>query len=184
MFFQCSRFRRYFNTRRLDLRLIRLSRHRVYQLSVSSTAGYDSLQICRLRFLKGGLHFNSEGLQWSKIVEIRKTQMRQITIKSPDWAFALHAQIATAPRKQPQPAKSRQAPDGVYGSAGCARQQSQAARNDSRDIFVKSKLRKHKTLKKRSSKASSYAVEDMDRKKRFPSGDKIRLSCAVENGPF
>ena len=53
---------------------------------------------------------------------------------------------ATAPHKQLlQPVKLRDAPDGVYEGVGCARQQSEAARNDSRGVFMNSKLRPSST---------------------------------------
>ena len=54
--------------------------------------------------------------------------------------YALHKRGATAPYKQPQSAKFRDDPGGVYDDVWCASQQSQAARSDSQDVFVTSNL--------------------------------------------
>ena len=42
--------------------------------------------------------------------------------KNKNWIFALHLRTASASDRQPQPAKLRHAPDGVFESVGCARQ--------------------------------------------------------------
>ena len=47
--------------------------------------------------------------------------------------------------QQPMPAKLSNAPGGVYDDVGCARQQSQAARSDSQDVFVFSNFRASNT---------------------------------------
>ena len=54
-----------------------LSRERVHQLSVSSTAACDSLQIGRPRFLDRSLHRAFEVIEWSKLVENWVHKMRQ-----------------------------------------------------------------------------------------------------------
>ena len=94
------------------------------------------------------------GQNWTKRVH----KMRQQT--TPNWAFALHLQTATAPHKQLQPAKLRDAPDGVYEGVRCARQQSEVARNDSRDIFVDSKLRLRSTKNSLHRKTSSFHARE------------------------
>ena len=81
---------------------------------------------------------------------------------------------ATAPHKQLHPAKSRDAPDGVYEGVGCARQQSEAAKNGSRGVLVISKLRPSSTKNSQNRKAISFharepsAMATSPMKKRLP----------------
>ena len=53
------------------------------QLSVSSTAACDSLQIGRSYFLNGGLHLDFGLLQWLQLVKIRKAQNERKTTPWP-----------------------------------------------------------------------------------------------------
>ena len=64
----------YFNTLRLDLGPVRDLAERLHQLSVSSTAACDSLQIGRPRCLNRGLYLDFDVIEWSKLVEIWGTQ--------------------------------------------------------------------------------------------------------------
>ena len=73
------------------------------QLSVSSTAACDSLQISRPPFLTRNLHLDFGVIEWLKNIDIWGTQNERKT-------FALHLRTPTAPHKQQQPAKSRHAP--------------------------------------------------------------------------
>ena len=59
---------------------------------------------------------------------------------TPNKTVSLHLRKATAPDKQQHLPEIRDAADGVC-DVGCARQQSQASRSDSRVFFVSSKLR-------------------------------------------
>ena len=49
-------------------------RQRVFTHSVASTAARDSIQIGRPHFFNGDLHLGFGALQWSRIVELQKTQ--------------------------------------------------------------------------------------------------------------
>ena len=67
--------RNVFGTLRLNLRLVRaFAKSRCIERAVSSTEACDYVQIRRLPFLNGGLLLELEVLQWSKLVETRKTQ--------------------------------------------------------------------------------------------------------------
>ena len=93
--------------------------------------------------------------------------------------FALHLWTTTAPHKQLQPAKLRDAPDGVCEGVGCARQQSEAARNDSRGVFVNSNLRPSSTKNSQDRKTTSSharepsAMATSPTKKRFSPRKKL-----------
>ena len=66
--------------------------------------------------------------------EVKKDNPQQIVCTS-------FARTATARHKQPQSAKLKDVPDAVREGVVCARQHSEAARNDSRGALVNSKLR-------------------------------------------
>ena len=67
--YRLGKFRRYFDTMRVGL-----GRERLYQLSVSTTAACDSLQIGHAHVLNRDLHLDFQGLRCLKLVEIRKTE--------------------------------------------------------------------------------------------------------------
>ena len=69
-------------------------------------------------------------------------------------------QLHTASHKQLQPAKLREAPDGVYEGVGCARQQSEVARNDSRGVFVYSKFRPRSTKSSQNRRTISFHARE------------------------
>ena len=54
----------------------------------------------------------------------------------------------------------RDAPDEVYEGVGCTRQQSKAARNDSRGVFVNSKLRPSRTKNSENRKTISFHARE------------------------
>ena len=64
MFFGYSELRRYLDTLRLDLRLVRALAESgwISCLSASFTVACDYLEIGRPHFLNGGLHLGCEGL--------------------------------------------------------------------------------------------------------------------------
>ena len=66
----------------------------------------------------------------------------------------------TTPHEQLQTAKLRDAPDEVYEGVGCTRQQSKAARNDSRGVFVNSKLRPSRTKNSENRKTISFHARE------------------------
>ena len=82
------------------------------------TAACAFLEIDPPQVLNRGLHLDLEVLQWSKLVEIWGAQNE--AKNNPQ--FALHLRTAAAPHRKLQPAKLRDARDGVC--EGVARRQS------------------------------------------------------------
>ena len=124
-----------------------------------------------------------EVLQWSKLDGFWGTQNETKT--TPNCTFALHLLTATAPHKQLQPANLRDAPDGVYEGVGCARQQSEAARNDSRGVFANSKLRPSSTQNSQNRKTIPFHAREPSAMATSPM--KKRLSpkvCCSPGGCF
>ena len=92
---------------------------------------------------------------------------------------------ATAPHKQLQPAKLRDAPDGVYEGVGCARQQSEAARNDSRGVIVNSKLRPSSTKNSQNGKSISFHAREPSAMDTSPTKKRLSLKvCCSPGGCF
>ena len=110
------------------------------------TAACASLEIALPEIPNSGLHLDLNVLLWSKVVEFWGPQS-ETKNKTPKWAFAHHLRTATASHRKLQPAKLRDAPDGVREGVGCARRRSYAARNDSRGAFVCSNLRASRSTK-------------------------------------
>ena len=101
----------------------------------------DALQIGRPQVLNRRLHHDFEVLQWSKLDGLWGTQNQTTNNPRLNVCASRADSYDTASRKHLQPAKLRDAPDGVCEGVGCARQQSVAARNDSRGVFVNLKVR-------------------------------------------
>ena len=89
-----------------------LSRERMYQLSVSSTAACVSLEIGHTRVLNAGLHLDFRVMQCSKLVEIWGTQ-NGTKNDPPKRLHSFADSYYRAHHNHPQPAKLRQTPNGV-----------------------------------------------------------------------
>lgn len=113
-----------------------LSTERVYQLRVSSTTACDYLRISRPHFLGEGLHLDFGTLQRSKLVYFGKTQI-EMGQQRPIEIFKSLAGRCSSRRATVAPEIEARS---LCGVRGCRRQQSQATRNDSRDVCLNSKL--------------------------------------------
>ena len=158
IFYRINQFQSFCNTLRLHLRLVR-----ALQIAGGSQKCFihracDSLEIGLPQVISRGLYHDVEVLQWSKLDGFWGTQNETKT--TPNCTFALHLLTATAPHKQLQPANLRDAPDGVYEGVGCARQQSEAARNDSRGVFANSKLRPSSTQNSQNRKTIPFHARE------------------------
>ena len=121
------------DTLRLHLRLVGALQKAGGSQDCCIPRARDSLQIGVPLGLNRGLHVEFEVRQWSKLDEMWGTQNET---KITYWTFALHLRTATAAHRQLQPEKLRDAPGGGYEGGECARQQSEAARNDSRGVLI------------------------------------------------
>ena len=93
---------------------------------------------------------------WEKLGVHKSTQKT-----TPNQTFALCLWTASSPHTQlQQPAKLGDAPDGVYETVWCVKNQSDAARNDSQAVFMISKSRPRSTNNSQNRKNISFHVRD------------------------
>ena len=107
-------------------------------------------------------HLDFEMLKWSNIVEIWGTQNETKNNLQLSVCTSL-ADSYTAHHKQRQPAKLRNAPDGVCEGVGCAIHQSQTAQNDSRGVFMNSKLRSSSVTPPENSRSIPFHAREPSR---------------------